>query len=78
MTKVININGRGTLTLPKEMRQRLGLKEGGQVVAEETEQGVLIRTGVTFPVEIYTDKRVAEFNRNNEEVLRRYRLKSKR
>ena len=78
MTKVININERGTLTLPKEMRQRLGLKEGGQVVAEETEQGVLIRTGVTFPVEIYTDKRVAEFNRNNEEVLRRYRLKSKR
>jgi hypothetical protein len=60
------------------MRQRLGLKEGGQVVAEETEQGVLIRTGVTFPVEIYTDKRVAEFNRNNEEGLRRYRLKSKR
>jgi len=78
MTKVININERGTLTLPKEMRQRLGLKEGGQVVAEETEQGVLIRTGVTFPVEIYTDKRVAEFNRNNEEGLRRYRLKSKR
>jgi len=78
MTKVININERGTLTLPKEMRQRLGLKEGGQVVAEETEQGVLIRTGVTFPVEVYTDKRIAEFARNNEEALSRYRPKTKR
>ena len=78
MTKVININERGTLTLPKEMRQRLGLKESGQVVAEVTDQGILIRAGVTFPVEIYTDKRVAEFTRNNEEALRRYRLKTKR
>ena len=78
MTKVININERGTLTLPKEMRNKLGLKDAGQVVAEETAQGILIRSGVTFPVEIYTDKRIAEFDRNNEQALRRYRLKTKR
>jgi len=78
MTKVINISQRGTLTLPKEMRDKLGLSEAGQVVAEETAQGILIRAGVTFPVEIYTDERVAEFDRVNEQALRRYRLKSKR
>jgi bifunctional DNA-binding transcriptional regulator/antitoxin component of YhaV-PrlF toxin-antitoxin module len=78
MTKVINVNGRGTLTLPKEMRDRLGLKDAGQVVAEETAQGILIRIGATFPIEIYTDKRVAEFDRTNEKDLRRYRLKAKR
>jgi bifunctional DNA-binding transcriptional regulator/antitoxin component of YhaV-PrlF toxin-antitoxin module len=78
MTKVININQRGTLTLPKEMRDKLGLKDAGQVVAEETAQGILIRAGVTFPVEIYTDERVAEFDRANEQALRRYRLKTKR
>ena len=50
MTKVININGRGTLTLPKLLRQRLGLKSAGQVVAEETREGILLRSGVTFPV----------------------------
>jgi len=77
MTKVININGRGTLTLPKEMRDRLGLKDAGQVVAEETAQGILIRAGATFPIEIYTDKRLAEFDRTNEKALRRYRLKAK-
>ncbi len=78
MTKVININERGTLTLPKEMRNKLGLKDARQVVAEETARGILIRSGVTFPVEIYTDKRIAEFDRNNEQALRRYRLKTKR
>jgi bifunctional DNA-binding transcriptional regulator/antitoxin component of YhaV-PrlF toxin-antitoxin module len=75
MTKVININGRGTLTLPKELRRRIGLQSSGQVVAEETPDGILIRAGVTFPVEIYSDKRLAEFNRNNEAALAGYRFK---
>jgi antitoxin PrlF len=75
MTKVININERGTLTLPKELRRRIGLKGGGQVVAEETSDGILIRAGVTFPVELYTDKRVAEFVRNNEQSLAGFRFK---
>ncbi len=55
MTKVININRRGTLTLPKELRQRFSLTREGQVVAEETSEGILLRAVATFPVEIYTD-----------------------
>ena len=75
MTKVININGRGTLTLPKSLRQRLGLKNAGQIVAEETREGILLRSGATFPVEIYGEKRLAEFARHNNEALARFRLK---
>jgi bifunctional DNA-binding transcriptional regulator/antitoxin component of YhaV-PrlF toxin-antitoxin module len=77
MTKVININERGTLTLPKEMRRRLGGTSFAQVVAEETNEGILLRAGVTFPVELYSEKRLAEFRRNNEEALAGYRLKKK-
>jgi bifunctional DNA-binding transcriptional regulator/antitoxin component of YhaV-PrlF toxin-antitoxin module len=77
MTKVININDRGTLTLPKEMRQRLGISRNAQVVAEETDDGILLRAGVTFPVEVYSEKRLAEFRRNNEELLVNYRFKRK-
>jgi AbrB family looped-hinge helix DNA binding protein len=75
MTKVININDRGTLTLPKELRRRLGVNGNSQVVAEETEEGILLRAGVTFPIEIYSDKRLAEFDRHNEQALTRFRLK---
>ena len=74
MTKVISINERGTLTLPKEMRQRLGLHAQGKVVVEETAEGILLRAGVTVPVEIYTGKRLAEFARNNETALAGYKL----
>ena len=75
MIKVININGRGTLTLPKLLRQRLGLKSAGQVVAEETREGILLRSGVTFPVENYSEKRLAEFARHNDQALARFPLK---
>jgi bifunctional DNA-binding transcriptional regulator/antitoxin component of YhaV-PrlF toxin-antitoxin module len=78
MTKVININDRGTLTLPKEMRRRLGVdRNAQQVVAEETDEGILLRPGVTFPVEMYSDKRLAEFQRNNEQALAGFRFKKK-
>jgi bifunctional DNA-binding transcriptional regulator/antitoxin component of YhaV-PrlF toxin-antitoxin module len=77
MTKVININERGTLTLPKEMRRRLGGESFSQVVAEETDEGILLRAGATFPVELYSEKRLAEFHRNNEEALAGYRFKKK-
>ena len=77
MTKVININERGTLTLPKELRKRLGIKKGGQVMAEETSEGVLLKTGATFPVEMYSDERLAEFETNNEKALERYFSKKK-
>jgi AbrB family looped-hinge helix DNA binding protein len=77
MTKVININDRGILTLPKEMRRRLGVNGNSQIIAEETGDGVLLRAGVTFPVELYSDKRLAEFDRNNEQALARFRLKKK-
>ena len=63
MLKVININGRGTLTLPRESRERLGIKCSGQVVIEDTPDGILLRPGVTFPIEIYSEARIADFER---------------
>jgi AbrB family looped-hinge helix DNA binding protein len=77
MTQVININDRGTLTLPKELRRRLGVNGNSQIVAEETDEGILLRAGVTFPIEIYSEKRLAEFDRHNEQALTRFRLKRK-
>jgi bifunctional DNA-binding transcriptional regulator/antitoxin component of YhaV-PrlF toxin-antitoxin module len=77
VTKIININDRGTLTLPKELRRRFGVSGNGQVVAEETDEGILLRAGVTFPIEIYSEKRLMEFDRHNEQALARFRLKRK-
>jgi bifunctional DNA-binding transcriptional regulator/antitoxin component of YhaV-PrlF toxin-antitoxin module len=63
MTKVVNIDNRGTLTLPREARERLSLNGAGQLVMEKTPDGILLRAGVTFPMEIYSVERVEAFQR---------------
>jgi AbrB family looped-hinge helix DNA binding protein len=78
MSEIITINERGTMTLPKKLRDRLGVKTGGQVVAEETDDGILLRLGVTLPLEIYSEKRLAEFERNNEQALVGFKAPKKR
>lgn len=53
------------MVIPARMRRRFGLEEGSLVIAEETEDGILIRPAVVFPVEIYTPERKAEFLLSN-------------
>ncbi len=77
MRNIININERGTLTLPKMLRQKLGLRGEGQIIAEETSEGVVLKASAAFPIEIYTDERIAEFKRNNEEALKKFSLKKR-
>ena len=70
MTKVLTVNERGALTLPKEVRERLGVTRGGHLVVEVTEDGdVTLRPGVVMPVEVYSPSRVDEFQRTTEAPL---------
>jgi bifunctional DNA-binding transcriptional regulator/antitoxin component of YhaV-PrlF toxin-antitoxin module len=71
----IQINARGSLTLPKLLRRRLGLERGGVVLAEASEQGIVLKPSVTFPIEIYTDKRVAAFDAADAALDRRLKRK---
>lgn len=73
MTKVITVNERGALTLPKSVRDLLGVTRGGQIVADTDENGVRLRPGVVMPVEIYSPERVEEFQLLNEAPLSDYK-----
>ena len=44
MTVQVNITPTGRMSLPADMRKRLGLAKGGAVLLEETEDGVVLRT----------------------------------
>jgi len=59
------VGRRGTIVLPAKLRRRLGIEEGSFVVAEEREDGILIRPATVLPVDIYTAERRAEFLLNN-------------
>ena len=59
------IGKRGALVIPASLRRRFGLKDGSMVIAEEREDGILIRPARAIPVEIYSPERIAEFLLNN-------------
>ena len=62
MTTTIQVNERGSMTLPKELRRALGMERGGAVMAETSAGGILLRPAVAYPIELYTPERVAEFD----------------
>lgn len=59
------VGKRGTIVIPASMRRRYGLEEGSLVIAEEKEDGILVRPAVAVPVEVYTKERRAEFILSN-------------
>lgn len=44
MTVQVNITPNGRMSLPADMRKRLGLTGGGAVYLDETEDGIVLRT----------------------------------
>lgn len=69
MKKMILMNERGMVTLPKQMRQRIGYGETrGILVAEERPEGILLRPGTVVAVESYSPERIAEFESADAEL----------
>ncbi|HXM67922.1 MAG TPA: AbrB/MazE/SpoVT family DNA-binding domain-containing protein [Candidatus Acidoferrum sp.] len=59
------VGKRGAIVVPAELRKRFGIEEGSIVIAEEKEDGILIRPAMVVPVERYTPERKAEFLLSN-------------
>jgi len=70
MKAALTISSRGTLTLSPRLRQSLGLKADDQLIAGTVPEGLLLRPAVTLPVEIYTERRIVEFDAAEAELAR--------
>jgi AbrB family looped-hinge helix DNA binding protein len=55
------VGKRGAIIVPAKLRKRFGIEEGSMVIAEEREDGILIRPAIVVPVERYSPERRAEF-----------------
>ncbi|MFH1022493.1 MAG: AbrB/MazE/SpoVT family DNA-binding domain-containing protein [Planctomycetota bacterium] len=77
MTATIQVNSRGGMTLPKRVRTALGLEKGGVVMAETSEAGILLRPAVAYPIELYSDARVAEFDSAEKDLGHHLRRKAR-
>ena len=61
MAEPAKVGKRGAIVVPSKLRKRFGIEEGSIVIAEETEDGILIRPAVVVPTERYSPERKAEF-----------------
>jgi antitoxin PrlF len=77
MKTIVTLSSRGVVSLPAKLRRALGLKPDDQLIAETTPEGLLLRPAVTLPVEIYSDKRVREFDQAEAELDDLLRRKKK-
>ena len=55
------VGKRGTVVIPAALRRRFGIEEGSLIIAEDREEGILIRPAVAVPLESYTPERRVEF-----------------
>lgn len=61
ITETSKVGKRGSVVMPARFRRKFGIEEGSLVIAEEREDGILIRPAVAYPIEVYTPERKAEF-----------------
>jgi AbrB family looped-hinge helix DNA binding protein len=59
------VGKRGAIVVPARLRKLFGIEEGTLVIAEEKEDGILIRPAMVVPVERYSPERKAEFLLSN-------------
>ena len=59
------VGKRGTVVLPAALRRRFGIEEGSLIIAEDRDEGILIRPALAVPLESYTPERRAEFLLSN-------------
>ena len=57
------------MTLPREFRRRFVLKPNDLLIAEAMEDGILLKPATVLPTELYTEKRIAEFEEKNNREL---------
>jgi antitoxin PrlF len=56
------VSNRGQITLPAQIRKRLGIEAGGVVAAEERDGELVLRPAVVMEVETYSDNDIGRWD----------------
>ena len=59
---MVKLGKKGQLSIPKSVLKRVGISGEVPLLVETTEDGaIILRQAAVYPLEIYSDARVAEF-----------------
>lgn len=63
---VVKLGKKGQVSLPAAVLRKLGLQGAATLLVETTDDGaVVLRPAGVYPIELYTDARIAEFDKAN-------------
>ena len=64
--ELAKIGKKGQLTIPRSVLKAAGIAEESRVMLEATSDGAIVmRQAAVYPIEVYTDERVKEFEATN-------------
>jgi AbrB family looped-hinge helix DNA binding protein len=64
--EVIKLGKKGQVSLPSAILRKLGLEGSATLLVDTTDDGaVILRPAAVYPIERYSDARIAEFEREN-------------
>ena len=62
----VKLGKKGQLSLPASILRKLGLQGAATLIVEATDDGaVILRPAAVYPIELYTDARIKEFEEEN-------------
>jgi AbrB family looped-hinge helix DNA binding protein len=61
MKQTLIVSERGQITLPKALRDRLAIKPGSAMIADERDGELVLRPADLTPVHIYSDEEIREW-----------------
>lgn len=63
---LIKLGKKGQISLPAAMLRKMGIQGAATLLVEATDDGaVILRPAATYPVEVYTEARMKEFDAAN-------------
>ena len=63
---IVKLGKKGQLSLPAGVLRKLGLQGAATLILETTDDGaVILRPAGVYPIELYTDARIKEFEEAN-------------
>jgi AbrB family looped-hinge helix DNA binding protein len=64
--ELVKIGRNGQVTIPRSVLKAAGIAEESRVMLEATSDGaIVIRQAAVYPIELYTNERVREFEETN-------------
>lgn len=64
--ELVKLGKKGQLTIPKSILKAIGVPDEAPLLVEATSDGaIILRQAGVYPIELYTDERIKEFERLN-------------